>query len=107
MNKRSYHVDPTYKTYRSRTNFCNEPQALVNVCLTCPRPKCRPDMCKRYETAKLRLKFRVFPLVDVEFPKVVKRLHRCDGCEFGNDCGGKVFCPLVRGTCVREETKYE
>lgn len=107
MNKRSYHVDPYYRGKRTLTHFCNEPQALVNVCLTCPLPSCQPDSCGRYKIAEVRLKYKIFPLVDVEFPKVVRRLHRCTGCEFGNDCGGKVFCPLIRGTCVREETKYE
>lgn len=102
-NKRAYHVDPSYKPTRTTTRFCNEPQALVNICLTCPLPKCRPDGCKRYETAKIRLAFNVFPLVDMEVVKVVKRSGKCDGCVFGTDVGGKVFCPLIEGSCVKEE----
>jgi hypothetical protein len=100
-NKRSYHVDPYYKGNRRSTQFCNEPQALVNVCLTCPLPKCRPYNCKRYETAKIRFEFKVFPLVDVvEVVQSVKRC-KCQDCEFGADVGGKVFCPLVE--CVKED----
>lgn len=102
MNKRSMHVDPWYKGVRSSTHFCNEPQALVNICLTCPLPTCDPGRCKRYKTAKLRLEFRIFPLVDIEAPKP-KKLSKCERCEFGCDVGGKVFCPLVRGTCVKED----
>lgn len=102
MNKRAYHVDPYCRVRRSQTKFCSEPQALVNVCLTCPLPKCRPDSCKRYKTAKLRLEFRVFPLVDPEIPKPVKRC-KCEDCEFGCDVGGKVFCPLIKGTCAKED----
>lgn len=102
-DKRAYHVDPTGKRVRSTTNFCNEPQALVNVCLTCPLPTCRPGSCERYETAKIRLEFKVFPLVDVEVPKIVHKRCKCQDCVFGEDVGGKVFCPLVRGTCVKEE----
>jgi hypothetical protein len=101
MNKRSYHVDPLFRGKRTTTHFCNEPLALVNVCLTCPLPKCRPDGCKRYETAKLRLEFGVFPLVDTPVPKP-KKLSKCERCEFGRDVGGKVFCPLIEGSCVKE-----
>lgn len=100
--KRAYHVDPWSKIQRSTTHFCNEPQALVNVCLTCPLPTCRPGCCKRYENAKLRLEFGVFPLVDIEPPKP-KKLSKCERCEFGTDCGGKVFCPLIEGSCVKED----
>lgn len=101
--KKAYHVDLWSKVQRSTTHFCNEPQALVNVCLTCPLPKCRPNCCKRYETAKIRLAFKVFPLVDVEVVNIATKSSKCDGCVFGKDVGGKVFCPLVRGTCVKED----
>ncbi len=105
-NKRAFYVDPYYKPTRTYTTFCNEPQALVNICLTCPLPKCRPDSCKRYETAKLRLQFKVFPLVDVEVVQIAtssSKCEKCERCEFGNDVGGKVFCPLVK--CVKEDCK--
>ena len=102
-NKRAYHVDPWYKGRRTHTNFCNEPLALVNVCLTCSFPSCRPGNCKRYEIAKLRLEFGIFPLVDPEPVAPVKPLPKCKQCYFGTDCGGKVFCPLVRGTCLKED----
>lgn len=101
MNKRSFHVDPWCRVMRSQTNFCSEPQALVNVCLTCPLPRCRPGCCDRYNTAKKRLEMGVFPLADAPIPTPVK-LSKCERCEFGCDVGGKVFCPLVRGTCVKE-----
>lgn len=104
MNKRAFHVDPWCKVRRTQTNFCSEPQSLVNVCLTCPLPTCDPGRCKRYKTAKLRLEFMIFPLVDIEPPKPKpKKLSKCERCEFGCDVGGKVFCPLIKGTCVKEE----
>lgn len=102
-SKKAYHVDPYCKVRRTATNFCNEPQALVNICLTCPLPTCIPDSCKRYKIAKLRLEFGIFPLVDVEVVKIATTSSKCERCEFGCDVGGKVFCPLVRGTCVKEE----
>lgn len=103
-DKRAYHVSPTYKGRRGQTHFCDEPYALVNICLTCPLPTCRPYNCKRYETAKIRLRFNVFPLVDVvnvEVPKIVHKRCKCQDCVFGEDVGGKVFCPLVK--CVKED----
>ena len=103
MNKRSYHVNPIYKAYRSKTHFCNEPQALVNICLTCPLPDCNPNNCARYKTAQLRLMCKIFPLVDLEVPEPVREPCKCDGCPFGTDVSGKVFCPLIQGTCVKEE----
>lgn len=103
MPSKTYHVTPEVKHQRSHTTFCSEPQALVNVCLTCPLPTCRPGNCKRYKTAELRLKFKVFPLVDLEVPKVVREPFKCDGCVFGKDVGGKVFCPLVE--CGKEDAE--
>jgi hypothetical protein len=50
----------------------------------------------------LRLEFGVFPLVDIEPPKP-KKLSKCEQCVFGKDVGGKVFCPLIKGSCVKED----
>ena len=97
-DKRAYRVSPRFNAVNGHTKFCDEPQALVNICLTCPLPTCHPYSCKRYENAKLRLKFGVFPLVDVEIPKP-RKLSKCKQCYFGRD---KEVCPLVRGTCVKE-----
>lgn len=102
-NKKSFHVSEIHRARRSSTTFCTEPQALVNVCLSCPFPKCKPTGCKRYENAKIRLHFGVFPLVDDGIPVYTKPKHKCQECVFGKDCGGKVFCPLIRGTCMKEE----
>lgn len=99
-DKRAYHVYPRFNVVNGHTSFCDEPQAIVNVCLTCPYPSCRPGNCQRYKIAKLRLKLGVFPLVDPEIPKPVKRC-KCEDCEFGRDVGGKVFCPLIE--CAKEE----
>lgn len=99
-DKRAYHVDPYCKVRKSSPRFCDEPQALVNICLTCPLPTCHPYSCKRYENAKLRLEFGVFPLVDPEPVAPIKPLPKCKQCYFGRD---KEVCPLVRGTCVKED----
>ena len=99
-NKRAYNVDPYYKPVRSTTNFCNEPQALVNICLNCPLPTCNPTTCKRYKMAEIRWKCGVYPLVDLEPVAPIKPLPKCKQCYFGRD---KEFCPLIRGTCVKED----
>lgn len=103
-DKRAYHVYPRFNAVNGHTGFCDEPQAIVNVCLTCPYPSCRPGNCQRYKIAKLRLKFGVFPLVDSEPVAPIKPLPKCKQCYFGRD---KEVCPLVRGTCVKEDCDYE
>lgn len=99
-DKRAYHVYPRFNAVNGHTKYCDEPQALVNICLTCPLPTCKPYGCKRYEIAKFRLKYKVFPLADAPVPKPVEQ-SKCERCEFGNNVGCKVFCPLVK--CVKEE----
>ena len=88
---------------RPKDSYTSEPQALINVCLNCPLLTCKPDTCKRYNNAKIRLKFNLFPLVEEEVNPTYSNRCKCAECIFGEDCGGKFFCPLIRGTCVKED----
>ena len=106
MTKKERYTQSRCKMRGSSSRFCDVPQVLVNVCLECPLPKCRPYTCKRYEVAEARLKQGIFPLVDTPtLPSPPVKFSKCERCEFGCDVGGKVFCPLVEGTCVKEECK--
>jgi hypothetical protein len=50
--------------------------------------------------AKVRFEFGLFPLTEIESPKPVK-LSKCEKCWWGEDVGGKIFCPVI-GRCVKE-----